>query len=301
MERVVSLQLRQIHPMFAAEASGIDLRRTPGPELVAEIDAAMDEYGVLVFKGQPLDQDQQYYFTCAFGTLDTGLTKITKPQSRFKHHEIQDISNVTPDGGIAPRGHKRIASALANQLWHSDSSFQQTPGKYSMLSAVILPPRGPLGGGETEFADMRAAYDTLPEATKTRIDPLIAEHYGLYSRIWLGDHDWTDEQKRNQPRIHWPVVRTHPGSGRRSLFIGSHANQIVGWPVPEGRMLLLDLLEHATQRQFVYRHEWEVGDLVIWDNRCTLHRGRSYDYGERRELRRTTTEDHASTAIARVA
>ena len=297
----MSLQLRQIHPMFVAEASGIDLRRAPGPDLVAEIDAAMDEYAVLVFKGQPLDQDQQYYFTCAFGTLDTGLTKITKPKSRFKHYEIQDISNVTADGEIAPRGHKRIASALANQLWHSDSSFQQTPGKYSMLSAVVLPPRGPQGGGETEFADMRAAYDALPETTKTRIEPLIAEHYGLYSRMWLGDHDWTEEQIRAQPRIHWPVVRTHPGSGRKSLFIGSHANQIIGWPVPEGRMLLLDLLEHATQRQFVYRHEWEVGDLVIWDNRCTLHRGRPYDYGERRELRRTTTEDHASAAIAKVA
>jgi alpha-ketoglutarate-dependent 2,4-dichlorophenoxyacetate dioxygenase len=159
-----------------------------------------------------------------------------------------------------------------------------------MLSAVVLPRPSVTGAGDTEFADMRAAYDALSDAMKEKLAPLVAEHYALYSRIWLGDEDWTAEQKAGMPPVLWRVVRTQP-FGRKSLFIGAHANRIVGWPVPEGRMFLLDLLEHATQRQFVYRHEWQVGDLVIWDNRATLHRGRPYDMSQRRELRRTTTED----------
>ena len=191
-----------------------------------------------------------------------------------------DISNVMLDGTLAPAGHKKLAGALANQLWHSDSSFQYVPGKYSMLSAVILPQPSMMDAGETEFADMRAGYDALSDAMKEKLEPLVAEHFALYSRIWLGDEDWTAEQKAGMPPVRWRVVRTRP-YGRKSLFIGAHANQIIGWPVPEGRMFLLDLLEHATQRQFVYRHEWQVGDLVIWDNRATLHRGRPYDMSQR--------------------
>jgi len=248
---------------------------------------------VLVFRGQPLSQDQQIAFASAFGSLDTGLTKLSKTKGRLDYPELIDISNVTREGAVAPSGDKRIAGALANQPWHSDSSFQYVPGKYSMLSAVVLPGPSVMGAGETEYADMRAAYDALSDAMKEKIEPLIAEHYALYSRMWLGDEDWTAEQKAGMPPVRWRVVRTQPYD-RRSLFIGSHANRIVGWPVPEGRMFLLDLLEHATQRQFVYRHEWQVGDLVIWDNRATLHRGRPYDMTQRRELRRTTTRDLAA-------
>jgi alpha-ketoglutarate-dependent 2,4-dichlorophenoxyacetate dioxygenase len=287
-ERV--MQIRQIHPLFVGEVSGVDIRRPPSPALAAEIDKAMDQYAVLVFREQPLSQDEQIAFSSAFGQLDIGLAKLSKTRGRLDYPELIDISNVTRDGEIAPSGDKRIAGALANQLWHSDSSFQYVPGKYSMLSAVVLPKPTVLGAGETEYADMRAAYDALPEAMKEKIEPLVAEHYALYSRMWLGDEDWTPEQKAGMPPVRWRVVRTQP-YGRKSLFIGSHANRIVGWPVPEGRMFLLDLLEHATQRQFVYRHEWQAGDLVIWDNRATLHRGRPYDMTLRRELRRTTTRD----------
>jgi alpha-ketoglutarate-dependent 2,4-dichlorophenoxyacetate dioxygenase len=286
----MSLAIRQLHPLFAGEVSGVDIRRPPSHALVAEIDAAMDKYAVLVFRGQPLSQDEQIAWSSSFGELDIGLAKLSKVKGRLDYAELIDISNVARDGSIAPSGDKRIAGALANQLWHSDSSFQHVPGKYSMLSAVVVPPRTVMGAGETEYADMRAAYDALSPAMKEKIEALVAEHYALYSRIWLGDEDWTPEQKAGMPPVRWRVVRTQP-YGRKSLFIGSHANRIVGWPVPEGRMFLLDLLEHATQRQFIYRHEWQVGDLVIWDNRATLHRGRPYDMSLRRELRRTTTRD----------
>jgi alpha-ketoglutarate-dependent 2,4-dichlorophenoxyacetate dioxygenase len=294
----MTFEIRQLHPLFVGEVSGVDLRTRPGPELVAAIDRAMDAYAVLVFRGQPMSEDEQNVFAGAFGSLDTGLTKIAYGKSRFKHKTTMDISNVMTDGSIAPAGHKKLASALANQLWHSDSSFQYVPGKYSMLSAVVVPERTVLGAGDTEYADMRAAYDALSPAMQALIEPLVAEHYALYSRMWLGDEDWTPEQKAGMPPVRWRIVRTQRpidgGPGRKSLFIGSHANRIVGWPVPEGRMFLLDLLEHATQRQFVYRHEWQVGDLVIWDNRATLHRGRPYDMRLRRELRRTTTRDLAA-------
>jgi alpha-ketoglutarate-dependent 2,4-dichlorophenoxyacetate dioxygenase len=287
------MQIRQIHPLFVGEVAGVDLRRAPSAETVAQIDRAMDQYAVLVFRGQPLTQDEQIAFSSAFGHLDIGLAKLSKTKGRLDYPELIDISNVMRDGAIAPSGDKRIAGALANQLWHSDSSFQYVPGKYSMLSAMVVPERTVLGAGDTEYADMRAAYDALSPAMQEVIEPLVAEHYALYSRMWLGDEDWTPEQKAGMPPVRWRVVRTQP-YGRKSLFIGSHANRIVGWPVPEGRMFLLDLLEHATQRQFVYRHEWQVGDLVIWDNRATLHRGRPYDMRLRRELRRTTTRDLAA-------
>jgi alpha-ketoglutarate-dependent 2,4-dichlorophenoxyacetate dioxygenase len=291
----MTLQIRPLHPLFVGEASGVDIRQPLTRAAVDAINDGMNRYGVLVFPGQPLDQDQQVRFAEQFGSLDTGLTKVTKAKHRFKHAALLDISNVAPDGALAPRGHKKLASGFANQLWHSDSSFQRVPGQYSMLSAVILPEEG----GETEFADVRAAYDALPDRMKARCEGLIAEHWALHSRIWLGDEDWTEEQKRVLPPVYWPLVRTHAGSGRKSLFIGAHCREVIGWPTPEARMFLLDLQEHATQRQFVYSHTWRVGDLVIWDNRCMLHRGRPYDLGARRELRRTTIEDLASEAIER--
>ncbi|MBV8889434.1 MAG: TauD/TfdA family dioxygenase [Alphaproteobacteria bacterium] len=289
----MSLEIRKLHPHFAGEVSGIDLRRSPTSETVAAIDKAMDQYAVLVFRGQPISEDEQVGFASAFGSLDAGLNKLVQARHRLKAPELIDISNLTAEGDVAASGSKKLAGALANQLWHSDSSFQYVPGKYSMLSAVVLPRPGALGAGDTEFADMRAAYDALSDAMKVIIEPLVAEHYALYSRMWLGDEDWTAAQKAAMPPVRWRVVRRQP-YGRKSLFIGAHANRIVGWPVPEGRMFLLDLLEHATQRQFVYRHEWQVGDLVIWDNRATLHRGRPYDMRQRRELRRTTTQDLAA-------
>ena len=283
----MALTLEPLHPGFAAAASGLDLRRPIDQATAAAIEAAMDRHAVLVFRDQPLDEEQQLALTRWFGPLDIGLKKALRAANRLKHEESIDISNVGLDDQLVARDSKRLFSQIANQLWHSDSSFQQPPAKYSLLTAQVVPPRG----GETEYADMRAAYDALPDDTKRDIAALSAEHWALHSRMALGDTDYTEAQKAAIPAVRWPLVRTHPGSGRKTLFIGVHCREVIGMSLPEGRMLLLDLLEHATQRQFVYRHVWRVGDLVMWDNRCVLHRGRRFDPTQRRELRRSTTED----------
>jgi alpha-ketoglutarate-dependent 2,4-dichlorophenoxyacetate dioxygenase len=195
------------------------------------------------------------------------------------------MSNLDADGKLVDRTSRKIVNNMANQLWHSDSSFQKPSAKYSLLLAVRLPS----WGGETEFADMRAAYDALDPRMKAELEGLEAEHYAMHSRTMLGDEDYTDAARSVFAPVVWPIVRTHPGSGRKLLFIGVHTRRVLGMTVAEGRVLLMDLLEHATQRQFVYRHAWKPGDLVIWDNRATLHRGRRWDMSEPRELRRTTT------------
>ena len=279
------LQTQQ--PSFVAEASGIDLRQRLAASTIAEIDVAMDQYAVLVFRDQPLDQGQQIAFSRQFGPLDAGLRKATGAATRFQHEELIDIGNVALDGSVAAPDNKKLIGVLANQLWHSDSSFMNPRAAYSMLHAVITPS----WGGNTEFADLRAAHDALDARTLADIQGQSAEHFALHTRLLLGDDAYTDAQKQEIPPAVWPLVDTHAGSGRKVLFVGVHARHIVGWPVAESRMLLLDLLEHATQRQFVYTHEWQPGDLVIWDNRSTLHRGRRYDIAERRELRRTTIND----------
>ena len=285
----MALSLRPLHPLFAAEASGVELRRPLDEQTVREIDAAMARFGVLVWHGQPFTEQQQVAFARQFGPLDLGLRKARRGQHRFGYDELIDISNVTPQGEVAARDHAKIVSNLANQLWHSDSSFQQPAAAYSMLSAVVLPD----SGGDTEFCDLRAAYDALPPEMKAELQDLRSEHYAFHTRLWLGDTSYTEAQLKSMPPVQWPLVRTHPVSGRKLLWVGAHATRIVGWTLAEGRVLLADLLEHATQREFVYRHRWRVGDLVMWDNRCTLHRGRRFDLSQRRELRRTTTEDRA--------
>ena len=247
----------------------------------------MDEFAVLVFRDQVLDESQQMAFTRALGPVDMGLLKVLQRRSRFKEAGMIDISNVDLESQILARDDPRLITMLANQLWHSDSSFKQPSAKYSLLLACILPEQG----GETEFADMRAAYAALPDDVMAEIEGLIAEHSAFHSRVRLGDQQYTPEDLAKYPSVEWPVVRTHPGSRRKTLFIGAHAARILERPVPEGRLLLADLLEHATQRQFVYRHTWRPGDLVIWDNRAVLHRGRRYDLSQRRELRRSTVED----------
>ena len=283
----MSLQLKPLHPVFAAEASGIDLSRPLSDADVRQINAAMNEYAVLVWRGQPISGQQQIDFAKSFGPLDLGLKKVFQRKERLEDERLIDISNVDAEGKVAGRDSPKNLSNFANQLWHSDSSFQDPRAAYSMLQALVLPS----WGGNTEFADLRAAYDALPERTKAEVHDLCAEHYALHTRILLGDEAYTDEQKKTIPPAVWPLVQMHPGSGRKLLFVGVHARQVIGWPTAESRMFLQDLLEHATQREFVYRHEWQVGDLVMWDNRSTLHRGRRFDIAERRELRRTTIED----------
>lgn len=282
-----TLTLSPLHPVFAAEVQGLDLRQPTDADLAAKIEAAMDEFAVLVFRNQVLDESQQMAFTRALGPVDMGLLKVLQRRSRFKEVGMIDISNVDLESQILERDDPRLITMLANQLWHSDSSFKQPSAKYSLLLACILPEQG----GETEFADMRAAYDALPDDVRGEIEGLVAEHSAFHSRIQLGDQQYTPEDLAKYPTVEWPVVRTHPGSRRKTLFIGAHATRIVERPVPEGRLLLAELLEHATQRRFVYRHTWRPGDLVIWDNRAVLHRGRRYDLSQRRELRRSTVED----------
>ena len=283
----MALTFKPLHPLFAAVASGLDLSQPLGAEEVRAIDAGMNQHAVLVFRNQALDEDQQIRFAKSLGPLDLGLLKLKRNPSRFKHAELIDISNVGVDDAVAPREHAKVVGNIANQLWHSDSSFQRTRARYSMLQAITLPS----WGGETEFADLRAAYDALPETLRREAEGRSTEHYALYSRIMLGDANYSEEQKNAIPPALWPLIQTHAGSGRKLLFVGIHCQRIPGMTLPEGRMLIMDLLEHATQPQFVYRHQWQAGDLVIWDNRATVHRGRRFDLAERRELRRTSTED----------
>jgi alpha-ketoglutarate-dependent 2,4-dichlorophenoxyacetate dioxygenase len=286
-ENVMTLQLNPLHPLFAAEARGIDLSQPLDAAGVRAVEDAMDRYAVLVFRGQTLDQDQQIAFAQSLGPLDLGLRKIKGGPHRFKHNELADISNVKVDGEVADRAHAKIVNNLANQMWHSDSSFQRPRAKYSMLYAVVVPPVG----GETEFADLRAAHDALPAERQRQIAGLTAKHYALHSRFLLGDTGYTEEQRNAITPALWPLVQTDARSGRKALYVGVHCTEIVGMTVPEGRMVLLDLLEHATQRQFVYQHRWQPGDLVMWDNTATSHRGRHFDLDQRRELRRATTEE----------
>ena len=280
----MSLTLKPLHPVFAAEASGIDLTRPISVETVRAINAAMNEHAVLVWRGQPLTKEQQLAFASRFGPLDIGLKRVFKRPERLGDERMIDISNVAFDGEVARRDSPTNLSNFANQLWHSDSSFMNPRAAYSMLHAVVTPS----WGGNTEFADLRAAWDTLDARTQRDVEGLSAEHYALHTRMLLGDDAYTDAQKKEIPPAVWPLVDVHPGSKRKVLFVGVHARQIIGWPTAESRMLLADLVEHATRRERVYVHEWQPGDLVIWDNRATLHRGRRYDLAERRELRRTT-------------
>lgn len=281
------LTTRPLTTHVAAEATGLDLRQPLTPEQVQAIEAAMDRHAVLVFRNQPLDQDEQIAFARSLGPLDLGLRKVKGGPHRFRHAELADISNVTVDGAVADAAHAKIVGNIANQMWHSDSSFQRPRAKYSMLAAAVVPP----SGGDTEFADLRAAYDALPADLKQRVEGLRAVHYALHSRFMLGDTGYSESQRQVLPPVEWPLVQTDPRSGRKALYVGAHCEAVVGMTVPEGRMLLWDLLEHATQREFIYRHEWQVGDLVMWDNTATVHRGRAFDFAQRRELRRATTEE----------
>jgi len=282
-----------LHALFVGEVSGVDLRSPVDRETFREIQAALDRYAVLVFRTQRLEDDQQIAFSRLFGPLETSIGTIRKDRKhRLDSHEIADVSNLDADNNIRPLADRWRMMILANQLWHTDSSFKRVPGKVSLLSAHEVP----LFGGETEFADLRASYDSLEAATKARIDDLVAEHSIFHSRSLIGYSDFSDDERAALPAVPQTLVRVHPGSGRKTLYLASHASHIIGWPVDQGRALLDELMSFATQPRFVYQHRWRVGDLVVWDNRCTLHRGRPFnDADDRRDMRRTTVEDSAST------
>jgi len=248
----------------------------------------MDEYAILVFHDQPFTDEEHLAFAQRLdGRLHSGTGSRVVQNNRFGNEALADISNLDTRGEIMKPDDRRRAYNLGNRLWHTDASFKDPAGRYSMLHAKVVPP----APADTEFADLRAAYDVLPAETKERLEGLQAHHSVAYSRHVLGFEFSEEERARLEGAIH-PLVRTNPRSGRRSLYLASHASRIIDWPVPEGRLLLHDLIEHATQREFVYRHRWSVGDLVIWDNRATMHRAREFDDTKHvRELRRVTTLD----------
>jgi alpha-ketoglutarate-dependent 2,4-dichlorophenoxyacetate dioxygenase len=277
-------------PFFAGEVSGMDLRETMTPHEVAAIIEGMDKFAVLVFRDQQIDDAQQLAFSRNFGTLEIANSDVRREEDRRLAPEVGDVSNLGKNNDILGREDRRRLFSLGNQLWHSDSSFKPTPAKYSLLHARVLPSKD----GNTEFADMRAAYDALDDDVKAEINDLVCEHSQQYSRGVLG-FDFTDEERLRNPPVPQRLVRRHPGSGRRSIFLSAHAGAIRGWPMPEARALLRDLTEHATQRKFVYAHEWRLDDLVMWDNRAMMHRARRYDPAEVRELHRTTVADDRPT------
>ena len=292
----MSLHVEPLHAMFVGEVHGVDLGKPVGELPVADIQAAIDKHAVLVFRGSPLDPDQQLAFASAFGSLET--SGIVRTGRKFRLHEkLADISNLDENEKVLDPNDRRRMSNLGNLLWHTDSSFKQKPAKYSMLHAHAVPAEG----GETQFVDMRAAYDTLPDKTKAKIEGLVAVHSIFESRAKIGFTEFTEEERAAMPPARQVLVRRHPGSGRKTLYLASHAAYIVDWPEPEGKCLLMDLIEHATQPQFIHTHHWRVGDLVMWDNRCTMHRGRPHDPAERRDLRRATIEDDGPTVPAAAA
>lgn len=270
---------------FVGEVSGIDLTRPLTREEVAAIETGMDRYGVLVFHDQHISDEQQVAFSENFGPLEAAVANVTKPQDRRLKLNIADISNLDQNNELLGRDDKRRMFNLGNMLWHSDSSFKATPAKYSLLSGRAVPATG----GETQFADMRAAYASFPDDIKALIDPMITEHSLLYSRSQLGFAAFDDEERRAFAPVLQRMVRTHPVTGGKSVFLSAHIGVIRGWLVPEARMLVRDLTEDATQPRFVHTHHWRAGDLVVWDNRVTMHRARRYnDTGEIRDMRRTT-------------
>jgi alpha-ketoglutarate-dependent 2,4-dichlorophenoxyacetate dioxygenase len=284
----MALTIRKLHPCFAAEVSPVDLRRVHDADTLAEIRAGMDEYAVLVFRDQPLTDEEQLSFARRLdGELHTKTGSRVLMKSRLGNEAVADISNLDEDGGIMKSSDRRRMYSLGNRLWHTDASFQDPPGRYSMLSAKVVP----AAGADTEFADTRAAYDALDVDQRSRLEDLRVHHSIAHSRQTLGFEFSADEAEALKGAVH-PLIRTLPRSNRRALYVAAHASRIIDWPVPEGRLLLRDLIEHATQREFVYRHAWQVGDLVIWDNRATMHRATPFDDAtHRRELRRVTTLD----------
>jgi alpha-ketoglutarate-dependent 2,4-dichlorophenoxyacetate dioxygenase len=289
----MNLAATPLHQLFAAKITGIDLSKPIDEGVQRAIERAMDEYAMCVLPNQGLEDEDQIAFSRLYGPLEASPLVQDKSgravvNTRVRHREIFDISNLDQDEKILDENDARSAYRLGNQLWHTDSSFRQKSATWSMLHARIIPP----AGGDTEFADTRAAYDALPDAMKKKLEGLIAEHSIWHSRAKLGGYTPTEEELRLRPPARHRVVRRHPGSGRNALYIASHASHIIGMPIEEGQALLRELIEFATQPRFVYRHKWRIGDLVIWDNRSTMHRATPFEAtGHVRDMRRTTIID----------
>jgi alpha-ketoglutarate-dependent 2,4-dichlorophenoxyacetate dioxygenase len=291
----MTLSIRPIDPVsrpfFGGVASGVDITQPLTREQAAEIEKGMDQFGVMVFHDQHLTDETQMVFSRNFGELEFATNNLRDGDEQRLGRHINDISNLDANNNVLARDNRRRLFSLGTRLWHSDSSFKVVPAKYSLLSARVIPSKG----GNTEFADMRAAYDALDDETKAECEGLVCEHSQLFSRAQIGFGDFTEEEKVKFAPVLQRLIRRHPSTERKSLYLASHAGTIVGWPVPEARAFLRDLIEHATQRMFVYAHEWNQYDLVVWDNQATMHRGRPFDASEARDMHRTTVAGMRST------
>jgi alpha-ketoglutarate-dependent 2,4-dichlorophenoxyacetate dioxygenase len=281
------VSIRPLHQVCVGEVAGIDCRRPLNADEVTTVEAGMDRYAVLVFREQFITDEEQLAFTRYFGELEAYRTPghVRRRDEQRLGPGMADFSNLDKSGNIMPADDRAWFFKLADRLWHSDSSFRPVPAKYSVLSARLLPS----WGGNTEFADMRAAYDALDLRAKAEIEDLVCQHSLVYSRAAIGFTELSEEEMAAFRPVRQRLVRNHPVTGRQSLFLSAHAGAIEGWTIPEARMFLRDLMEHATQREFVYSHAWRPGDLVMWDNRQTMHRARRFDdRNEIRDMRRTT-------------
>ena len=292
----MTLAVTPLHPIFAAEVAGVDLSKPIDGATKRAVEQAMDQYAVCVLPNQRIDDEQQVAFAGLYGPLETSPPKQDKSgkavyNTRVQRREIFDISNLDEEGKILDERDARSNYRLGNELWHTDSSFRQKSATWSMLHARVIPP----AGGNTEFADTRAAYDALPDAMKQRLEGLVAEHSIWRSRAIHGGYIPTDEERKLRPPARHALVRRHPGSGRNCLYVASHATHIFGMPDEEARALLDGLIEFATQPRFVYIHKWRLGDLVIWDNRATMHRATPFEAtGHARDMRRATIVDECA-------
>ena len=291
----MTIAITQLHPHLGAEVTGVDARRPLDAATLGTLWAAIDRHAVLVLHGQQLNDDELRAFALRFGELEIGRAAARGGRRRLGLPEIGDISNLDEESRLRRRDDRNRLDSLGNRLWHTDASYMPVPVVLGMLFAVKVPPPSPFGAGETEFADMRAAYDSLSDAQRALVDDLVVEHDVFWSRAQIGVSEFPPGEREQYPPSRQRLVRRHPGSGRKTLYLSAHASHIVGWPVAEGRLLLRDLTEHATERRFVYSHRWREGDLVIWDNRDTMHRGRPHDESRPRDLRRATTLDVGST------
>ena len=286
----MAISVKEIKEGFVGEVSGVDITKPLSREDAEAIEAAIAKLGVLVFHDQQLTDEQQIEFSKNFGNIENKKGGNIRTEERA-NPLINDVSNLDNKNQPFDRTDRRRYFNLGNHLWHSDSSFRAIPAKYSLLSARSIPTEG----GNTEFADMRAAYDALDDKMKAKVEDLICEHSQIYSRGKLG-FTFNDEELELMKPVRQSMVRTHPVSGRKSLYLSSHAGTIIGWPVPEARLFLLNLNEFATAERFVYAHQWRVNDLVMWDNRVTMHRARVFDETQKRDMRRTTVAGEAMTA-----
>jgi alpha-ketoglutarate-dependent 2,4-dichlorophenoxyacetate dioxygenase len=293
MRKDMTIEVTPLTRHIGGRMTGIDARRPLTPDEVRAVDAGMDRYAVLVLPGQDITDEQQIEFSRNFGPLQNGANATERKAQLRLDPAFADVSNIGKDGERLKRDDRRRMASLGNRLWHSDASFRVIPARYSLLSGRIVVTEG----GNTEFADMRAAYDALDAGTKAEIDDLICEHSQIFSREQLGFTEYLPDERAMMAPVRHRLVRTLPSTGRKSLFLSAHIGGIVGWPMPEARAFIRDLAEHATQPQFVYSHRWTQHDLVIWDNRTTMHRVRRYDdLNTVRDLRRTTTKSDGPTA-----